>query len=100
MTISHEFHLQEDPKQGKILMKDGNQVFCHKLSPLIMEGSMGSQVGFFRHPCSTNCGRANICVNDKGKWAYVQSCELEPLVLPLKEAEATQPEKSTLRLIQ
>lgn len=74
-TSEHEYSIQEDSANGVVLMKDNNQVFCHRVQPIPTQGAIAGQVSFFRFPCCTNCGKAEILKDEKDDLFYVVSCD-------------------------
>lgn len=71
----HSYTVKEQDGQ-LVLVKDGKEVFCHKLMPFPQQNSFG-QVQLVRMPCTLNCGKANIVVEptDNEKEIFVQSCD-------------------------
>lgn len=83
----HEYKVKADPSSGLVLIKDEIQVFCHKLMPMPMSGNLG-QTQFFRFPCGTNCGKANIVKDGDGN-KFVQSCDGTINEFPLVDESVT-----------
>lgn len=53
----HTYEIKESQIYGKVLFKDGQEVFCPFQAPSILE--MGG-TGLMRQPCCTNCALANL----------------------------------------
>jgi hypothetical protein len=75
LTSEHEYSIQEDSANGIVLMKDKNQVFCHRVQPIPTQGAIAGQVSFFRFPCCTNCGKAEVLKDENNDLFYVVSCD-------------------------
>lgn len=85
----HTYSLKSMDNQ-LVLMKDGREVFCHKLMPFPQQNQFG-QVALVRIPCQLNCGKANVITDpfDYKKEIFVQSCDGTvnrfPLEMPQEE---------------
>ena len=71
----HEFSVEEQDGQLN-LMKDGKNVFCHKLMPFAQPDRFGA-VKLQRFPCNLNCGKANILEDtyNTNQEIFEQSCD-------------------------
>lgn len=93
-----------------VLYKDGRQVYCHKLAPLITGTSLQPGAShLLRLPCGLDCGRSML-ISDTlpsgpdGKevvqYSYVQTCEIERVEFPLANLQPNKqgkgPEGGTL----
>ena len=86
LETPHIYSILEEKQNGFVLVKDGRQVFCHKLQPIPTQGNFAGQVSLLRMPCCTNCGRATIFKQDE-KTYYEQSCEgtINQFILEIKD---------------
>lgn len=95
--IAHEFTLKFTHDNGMVLYKDNHMVHCHLTMPIPMSGALGG-TNFYRFPCCTRCGKANIIHSDD-KDIYVQSCDGTINEFILKVENDSQENTPTLTLI-
>jgi hypothetical protein len=75
-------------KDGKMLLKDGQPCKCHKVGPTIVPNRLTGDLSPVYEHCTTHCTRALIAVEEDGKLAFVQTCEVQAQKFPLENAEA------------
>ncbi len=86
METTHKYTTRIDEKTKEtVLVKDGRDVNCHKIMPIVGQSQFGMNV--MRIPCTTTCGRASICKNANGGLQYLQTCDSDNEVFDLSEAE-------------
>lgn len=83
----------------KILVRDGRPVMCHRQAPIIntkqVVGNGQPAYDIQRIPCSTDCGKAMILINENNNTCYwEQRCDsiLARFALVMPEDDKNQPE--------
>ena len=77
MINTHKYTNRIDANSKEIiLVKDGKDVNCHKVPPVMGQDNFGRTVKY-NMPCGTHCGRANICNPTAGSplFYFQQTCE-------------------------
>lgn len=86
----HKYSLCEytNIKGGKMLLKDGQPCKCHKVGANIVPNHLTNELVPAYEHCTTHCTRALIAVEEDGKLAFIQTCEVQAQKFPLENAEA------------
>jgi len=92
MLPIHNYAIMDMPENPtfKCLLKDGQLVKCHKVSPILIPNGLSNQLELRYERCSTMCSRA-LLATDGDKTVFVQTCEIQQQSYSIPNVEIKKP---------